>query len=148
MSKMLSTVSVGLLALSLATCGGSSPESSGGSYSSPPANNAAAASQSDTKVAGTDYNATGEIPCAMGGGAPTGSCFFGVKREGNGSGIVTVTKSDGRTRAIFFENGVATSSDASQADGGEFRAEKQSDMNIIHIGEERYEIPDAVILGG
>jgi len=42
----------------------------------------------------------------------------------------------------------ATGSDASQADPGEFRAEKQSDMSIIYIGEERYEIPDAVIFGG
>jgi hypothetical protein len=84
----------------------------------------------------------------MGGEAPTGSCAFGVTREGNGSGIVTVTKSDGRTRAIFFENGTATGYDMSQADPGEFRAEKQADLNIIYIGEERYEIPDAVIFGG
>ena len=36
----------------------------------------------------------------------------------------------------------------SEADPGEFAAEKQSDLNIIHIGPERYEIPDAVIFGG
>ena len=104
--------------------------------------------EDDAKVAGTDSNATGEIPCSMGGGQPTGSCPFGVKREGNGSGMVTVTKSDGRIRVIFFDKGQATGYDMSQADLGKFSAEKQSDLNIIRIGDERYEIPDAVMFGG
>jgi hypothetical protein len=103
----------------------------------------------DAKVPGTNYNATGNIPCSMGGGQPTVSCSFGVTRKGNGSGIVTVKKPDGRTRAIFFDNGKATGYDQNQSDpGGRFSATKQSDLNIISIGQERYEIPDAVILGG
>jgi hypothetical protein len=106
------------------------------------------ASPQDAKVPGTDYHATGNIPCSMGGGQPTGSCAFGVKREGNGSGMVTVTKPDGRTRTIFFEKGRATGADVSQADPGEFRASKESDLHVIRIGQERYEIPDSVIFGG
>ena len=102
----------------------------------------------DAKVAGTDFHATGKIPCSMGSGQPTGSCDFGVTREGNGSGMVTVTKPDGRTRAIFFEKGKATGCDASQADPGEFHASQQGDLHIVRIGGERYEIPDAVISGG
>jgi hypothetical protein len=40
-------------------------------------------------------------------------------------------------------------SDTSEADGyPEFRATKENDLHIIHIGDERYEIPDAVVLGG
>jgi hypothetical protein len=109
---------------------------------------AGAARSSDAKVAGTQYHATGDVPCYMGGEQPTGSCPFGVKREGNGTGMVTVTKPDGRTRAIFFERGKPTGYDMSQADTGKFRAEKKGDLNIIHIGQERYEIPDAVIFGG
>jgi hypothetical protein len=102
----------------------------------------------DAKVPGTGYHATGDIPCSMGHGQPTGSCSFGVKREGSGSGVVTVTKPDGRTRAIFFDRGRATGYDRSQADPGEFSASKQGDLSIIRIGRERYEIPDAVIFGG
>jgi hypothetical protein len=102
----------------------------------------------DAMVAGTDYNATGMVPCKMAGGAPTGSCDFGVIRQGNGSGMVTITKQDGRTRTIYFENGKATGYDQSQADRAAFRATKESDLYIIHIGEERYEIPEAVIYGG
>ena len=48
----------------------------------------------DARVARTAYQATGQIPCSMGDGQPTGSCAFRVTREGNGSGVVTVTKPD------------------------------------------------------
>jgi hypothetical protein len=106
------------------------------------------APKADAKVAGTDFHATGNIPCSMGGGQPTGSCAFGVTREGSGSGMVTVTKPDGRKRVIFFEKGRATGYDKSQADTGEFRASRQGDLTIVQIGSERYEIPDAVIQGG
>ena len=102
----------------------------------------------DALVPGTPYHATGEIPCAMGRGQPTGPCPFGVKRQGNGSGLVTVTKPDRRTRAIVFRNGQPTGYDESEADRGAFSVEKQNDLSIIHIGDERYEIPDAVIWGG
>jgi hypothetical protein len=84
----------------------------------------------------------------MGGGAATGMCPFGVKREGYGSGIVTITKPDGRTRSVFFQDGKAISYDFSQADPGEFRASKQDGLYIVRIGQERYEIPEAVIYGG
>jgi type IV secretory pathway VirB10-like protein len=112
----------------------------------PPAGEDALAN--DALVEGTDYHATGDIPCAMGADQPTGTCPFGVKREGNGSGMVTVTKPDGRTRTIFFKDGNATGADTSEADPGEFSAEKKDDVSIVRIGDERYEIFDAVIFGG
>jgi len=109
---------------------------------------AAHAPSHDAKVPGTDFHASGDVPCSIGKGQPTSSCHFGVKREGNGSAMVTVTKADGGQRVIFFEKGDAIGYDQSEADSGEFKANKEADLNIIHIGEERYEIPDAVILGG
>jgi hypothetical protein len=102
----------------------------------------------DALVPGTDFHATGQIPCAMAAGQPAGSCPFGVRREGGGSGMVVVTKPDGRTRAIFFEHGHAVGADTSQADPGEFSARKEADLSYVRIGDERYEIPDAVIFGG
>jgi len=102
----------------------------------------------DAKVAGTPYHATGEVRCVMASGKPQGSCPFGVTREGKGSGMVKVTKPDGRGRVIFFDKGRATGYDESQADPGQFKVEKKGDVSIIHIGQERYEIPDAVIFGG
>jgi hypothetical protein len=102
----------------------------------------------DAKVAGTPYHATALVPCSMGGGMPTNQCEAGVVRQGGGFGTVTVTKPDGRTRNIFFENGRATGYDMSQADSGRMTVSRQADLNIIRIGQERYEIPDAMILGG
>jgi len=102
----------------------------------------------DAKVAGTHFHATGPIPCSMGGGAPTTQCNAGVVRQGGGSGMVTVTKPDGRTRTIFFDKGRATGADTSQADPGRFSASRQGDTTIVRIGQERYEIFDAMIFGG
>lgn len=102
----------------------------------------------DAKVPGTNFHATGNIPCSMGNGQPTGSCPFGVTRKGNGTADVTVKKPDGRSRVIFFKNGKAIGADVSQADPGDFSASKEGDLSIIRIGKERYEIPDAVIFGG
>lgn len=106
------------------------------------------AGSTDAVVAGTDYQATGSIPCAMAAAQPMGSCPFGVMRKGAGSGTVTITKPDGRTRTLFFDNGKAMGADVSQADPGAFRATRQGDLTTVHIGDERYEIPDAVISGG
>ncbi len=102
----------------------------------------------DAKVPGTNYHATGDIPCSMGAGQPSGSCPFGVSREGSGNGMVTVTKPDGRKRVIFFEKGRATGYDSSQADPGEFRSSHEGDLTTVRIGNERYEIADALINGG
>ena len=102
----------------------------------------------DALVPGTAYHATGDIRCVMATGRPVGWCPFGVTRKGNGSGVVTVTRPDGRKCAIFFEQGKATGADTGFADPGEFSASREGDLTTVRIGQERYEIPDAVIFGG
>ena len=95
------------------------------------------------------FDATGQIPCAQAAGQPTGPCDFGVARDGGGTATVIITKPDGVKRAIVVLDGKANSADTSQADGyGEFKAEQENDLHLIRVGEERYEIPDAVITGG
>jgi len=77
-----------------------------------------------------------------------GNCEFGVARAGGGYATVVITKPDGRTRAIFFHMGQPIGADTGQADGyGEFRAGKEVDLNLIRVGDERYEIPDVVVVG-
>jgi hypothetical protein len=93
-------------------------------------------------------NATGKIPCAQYKGQPTGQCEFGVARAGDGYATVVINKPNGRTRAIFFRMGKPIGADTSEADPGEFSATREGDLNFIRIGNERYEIPDAVVLGG
>lgn len=95
-----------------------------------------------------DFDATGTIPCATSLGQPTSACEFGVARAGGGDATVVVTRHDGRSRAIFFRMGRAIGADTSEADPGGFDATREGDLNLIRVGDERYEIPDAVVLGG
>lgn len=96
-----------------------------------------------------DFDANGEIPCGQVRGQPMTRCAFGVSRAGGGYATVVITMPDGRQRIVFFRMGQAIGADSSEADrSGPFRAERESDLNLIRVGEERYEIPDAVILGG
>lgn len=96
-----------------------------------------------------DFDATGTIPCARTGGQPMTECEFGVARAGGGYATVVVTRPDGWPRAIYFRMGIPIGADTSEADNpGEFSASREGDLNLIRIGGERYEIPDAVVLGG
>jgi hypothetical protein len=103
----------------------------------------------DALVAGTDFNATGEIPCARNAGQSMSSCKFGVKREGNGNGSVTVFWPDSGSRVIFFESGKPTFYNESEADGGaKMSVGQPGDLFTVTIGDQRFEIPDVVINGG
>lgn len=77
------------------------------------------------------------------------SCPFGIAREGQGTATVGVTHSDGRKRSIYFQKGKATGADLSQADGSTaFQARKNADLFQIEAGNERYETPEAAVVGG
>jgi len=108
----------------------------------------AAASTGDALVPGTDFNATGSIPCARAAGQPMAACEFGVVREGNGNGAITVFWPDGGNRVIFFEMNAPSSYDQSEADGGaEMTVEQNADLFMVKIGGQRFEIPDIVMAG-
>lgn len=95
------------------------------------------------------FDAMGKIPCAQHKGQPMGQCEFGVARAGGGYATVVIKKPDGRSRLIFFRMGKPIGADTSEADSsGKFSASKESDLHSIRVGDERYEIPDAVIFGG
>jgi len=96
-----------------------------------------------------DFDATGTVPCAQATGQPMHDCPFGVARTGGGYATVAVTQPDGLERAIFFQLGIPIGASTSEADGyPAFKADKAGDLHRIHIGPERYEIPDSVVLGG
>jgi hypothetical protein len=107
------------------------------------------ASAATQRAANKQFDSTSSIPCALHKGQPMGQCTAGVARAGNGDATVIVNWPDGRSRAIFFTRGKPVSADSSQADGyGEFKATRESDLNMIRVGDERYEIVDAFITGG
>jgi hypothetical protein len=110
---------------------------------------AAAAAGNATVGKSAHYDATGKVPCAQHKGQPMGQCDFGVTRTGNGDATVVITRPDGSKRTIMFTGGRATGADISQADGGAvFSAQRDGDLNLIKVGGERYEIPDAAVSGG
>ncbi len=95
------------------------------------------------------YNARGQVPCKLGRGRPTSNCDFGVVRRGSGDADVYIKRGNGQQRIIYFQNGRAVGYDRNQGNNNPaFRASKESDLYIVNIGEERYEIPEAVIYGG
>lgn len=96
-----------------------------------------------------EFDATGELPCAWASGQPSRPCRFGVARAGGGYATVVVEFGDNRKRAIYFRAGIPVGADTGQADGyPEFSARKEMDLHLIQVGQERYEITDAVIFGG
>lgn len=98
---------------------------------------------------GSGFTATGQIPCARVAGQPTTQCDFGVVRNGNGNGTLTVFWPEGGKRVIVFEKGMPVSFDQSAADGKSVLAvERSADLLLVRIGDQRLEIPDAVINGG
>jgi len=95
------------------------------------------------------FDATGTVSCAEGAGQPLRECDFGVARAGGGYSTVVVQKPYGGSRALFFRMGVAIGADTSEADSQhDFSVTRENDLNRIQVGPERYEIPDAVVLGG
>ena len=63
--------------------------------------------------------------------------------------MVTVFWPEGGNRVVFFEKGKVIGADLSQADGdAEVKATKNAGLNLISVGELRFEIPDTVVSGG
>ena len=103
----------------------------------------------DAKVPGTDYHATGLIPCARSAGQPMTDCQFGVTRERGGSGMITVMWPDGGNRVIFYKNNTPSSYDESAADGGaRMTVDNDNGLFKVRIGDQRFEIFEAVMTGG
>jgi len=91
-------------------------------------------------IGASGHYSTGGLVCS-----PGGRCPYTVRRRADGSGIVTLTKADAQTRSIFFENGQVTGADVEGEGSGKFSASKKGDTTVVQVGEERYEIPDAVL---
>jgi hypothetical protein len=106
----------------------------------------------DAKVAGTNYNATAQIPCAGYQGAPAGLCDAGVVRGTDTGTFVEVQLPGGAQRTIFFNaDGSFLSFSTAEADGTaamKSGSSRKGDTTVATLGTERYEIPDAFVKGG
>jgi heat shock protein HslJ len=116
---------------------------------SPDGSAAMGADDSALRAGQGQFDATGSLPCAFAAGQPMGQCEFGVARAGGGYATVVINKPDGRKRAIFFRMGRPIGADVSESEGPlDFTATKEGDLHRVRVGNERYEIPDAIVLGG
>jgi hypothetical protein len=108
-------------------------------------------SQGDAKVAGTNYDATAQIPCAGYRGAPPGRCDAGVVRAAETGPYVEVRLADGATRTIMFEkSGKFLTFSTAEADGTaamKISSRREGDTTVAMLGSERYDVPDAFLLG-
>jgi hypothetical protein len=107
--------------------------------------------QGDAQVAGTAYHATAQIPCAGYEGAPAGLCEAGVVRGTETGTFIEVKLPDGRLRIIFFNaDGSFLTFSTAEADGTAampIASSREGDTTIATLGTERYEIPDAFVMG-
>ena len=95
------------------------------------------------------FDSTGTIPCAETEGQPAMPCSFGVARSGGGYATVVVTKPSGGDRIIYFRMGRVIGAGTSEVDNpGAFSSSRDADLYLVRLGSERFEIPDAVVLGG
>ncbi len=100
----------------------------------------------DAKVAGTGFHAVGTVRCGRKADKTLGECRAGVVRATDGSANVKVFWPNGAVRMIFF--GVDHKAVESDASGAWPETVRDGDVTRIRIGDEQYEIPDALPYGG
>jgi len=94
---------------------------------------------------GQRFDLTGQLPCSPVPGQPTTSCTFGVIREDRpGHAGLWIDIGGESERYFLFEDGEPVHSNGA----GEITVERLGDLQLLRLGGERYEIPDAVIYGG
>jgi hypothetical protein len=100
----------------------------------------------DALIPGTPYHASAEVPCMSGSSGQVARCKASVIRRANNSATVVVTSPEGQKRQFLFVNGKAVASDQPE----KLMVQMSGDRSLLTLGEnfERYEISDALVVGG
>jgi hypothetical protein len=100
----------------------------------------------DALIPGTPYHASAEVPCVSGSSGKAASCKASVIRRANNSATVVVTNPEGQKRQFLFVKGKAVTSDQPE----KLSVQQRGDGSVLLLGEnfERYEIVDALVVGG
>lgn len=97
----------------------------------------------DAKVPGTEFHATGQLPCAMGVG-PLAPCDFGVIRGQAGQAEVHVTPPGTLKRVLHF-----TGEKVEVGEGESVKASFQDGVWSVEVNDfEHYQVVEAIINGG
>ena len=96
----------------------------------------------DARVQGTAFNAVASIRCHGPGLPSSGQCQAGVVRRADRSADVTLLLEDGKGRTLSFDaRGQSRDAGARSTITGE-------DTVTVTIGQERYDVPTALLWGG
>jgi hypothetical protein len=97
-------------------------------------------------ISDAPYHASADVPCVFGGSGKGASCKASVIRRANNSATVVVTIPGGQKRQFLFVNGKAVASDQPE----KLSVQRRGDVSVLLLGEnfERYEIVDALVVGG
>jgi hypothetical protein len=100
----------------------------------------------DALLPGTPFHASAMIPCLLPYDARTKECeAFVIRRGFDGTATVEVRWGEGLKRRILFVKGKPVAADATAA----LSVERRGDVSVVHFGgDERFEIPDALVTGG
>jgi hypothetical protein len=100
----------------------------------------------DAVLPGTPYHASAEVPCGSASSGKAASCKAFVIRRANNSGTVVVRTPEGQKRQFLFVKGQAVASDQPER----LSVQRRGDVSVLTLGEnvERYEIVDALVVGG
>ena len=93
---------------------------------------------------GAAFDATGAMPCATASGQPMRAWPFGVVRDGPGKAGVWIALGEGQERQIPVQAGAPVATNVATP----LTFDKKADLFFVRVGEERYEIPEAVVNGG
>lgn len=101
---------------------------------------------SDKTVSGTNYHATGNVPCKIAAAPYVAQCSFGVTRGGAGVATVVITMPSGAKRVLGFSGGAVNALSGAKS----LSSSRANGNTIVTIdgGAEQYSIPDALVNGG
>ena len=95
-----------------------------------------------------DFDERGEIRCAQERGQALGACAVAIARSGGGDATVVVTFPNGFARSLYFVHGEFTSANATMSGVGtdtDWRTD--GGLHIIRVDDQRYELPETLIIG-
>ena len=101
---------------------------------------------SNRRAAKRNFDAKGEISCAQERGQAMGTCVAAVSRSGGGDATVVVTFPNGFARRLYFVHGEFVSASATMSGvGTDTDWRRESDLHVIRVDDQRYELPDALV---
>ncbi|MGR3740890.1 MAG: hypothetical protein ACU0B9_20035 [Limimaricola soesokkakensis] len=94
-----------------------------------------------------DFDVSGEIACAQDRHLPMADCTADVARSSGGDATVVATFPNGFRRRLHFGHGMFLRGDATMSGVGTDTAWRlEGGMHFIRVDDQRFEIPDAMIV--